>query len=238
MDKLITMTAYRRPDYTRQVLDALAQCEGIQDWRFAAFVEPGNDAVIELVRSFDACESTVTVNRERLGLNKNTYECISHANRTKAEGWVHIEDDTVPSPDALLFFDWAFREVMLPDLKSHEGHQITIAAGYNKPSKRPPDDVCDACTTRRIFTCWGWGTLRNRYRWMITQWCFKTYSKFTPPFRNKFSKWRREIYPALSRFQNIGVHDGANDTPAGRRKHRTPWTATTRTPQFRFEAKL
>lgn len=238
MHKLITMTAYRRPAYTRQVLHALSQCEGIGDWRFAAYVEPGNDEVIELVRSFAACESVVSVNRERRGLNKNTYQCIEHANKIKAEGWVHLEDDTVPSPDALLFFDWAFREVMLPDVKSHEGHQITLAAGYNKPKRMPAAAERDVCTTRRIFTCWGWGTVRNRYRWMITQWCFRTYSKFTPPFRNKWSQWRREIYPALSRFQNIGVEAGANDTAAGRRKHRTPYVSDGSTCDFQFRRRL
>ena len=32
MLRAITMTSYRRPAYTREVLAALAKCDGIADW--------------------------------------------------------------------------------------------------------------------------------------------------------------------------------------------------------------
>ena len=59
---------------------------------------------------------------------------------------------------------------------------------------------------------------------MIMKWCFRDAKRFTTPFR-KLRRWRREVYPALSRFQNIGIRDGENDTVANRRKHRTPWVS-------------
>jgi hypothetical protein len=34
MLRVITMTAYRRPAYTRAVLAALAQCHGVADWLY------------------------------------------------------------------------------------------------------------------------------------------------------------------------------------------------------------
>ena len=32
-----------------------------------------------------------------------------------------IENDIVPSPDALHYFDWAVRELLIPDVKSPDG---------------------------------------------------------------------------------------------------------------------
>lgn len=104
MLRVITMTAYRRPDYTRQVLDALAQCNGIGDWIFLPNVEPGNDEVIELFRSWDACECRLVVNETRLNLNRNTHAAVSRAYDLRADTILHLEDDTVPSLDALLYF--------------------------------------------------------------------------------------------------------------------------------------
>jgi hypothetical protein len=48
--KVITMTAYRRPAYTREVLAAMAKCDGIADWLLLPNVEPGNEEVIAAFR--------------------------------------------------------------------------------------------------------------------------------------------------------------------------------------------
>ena len=71
---------------------------------------------------------------------------------------------TVPSPDALRYFDWAVREVLIPDVKSKDGHQITLASGYNKPKTQPRPDQSHLCDTRPIWTPWGWGMDRSRFR--------------------------------------------------------------------------
>ena len=137
MLRAITMTAYRRPAYTREVLAALAQCDGIAAWLLLPNVEPGHEEVIAAFRQWSACESRLTVNKERLGLNRNTQKALVRALLLRAEVVVHLEDDTVPSPDALQYFDWAVRETLIPDVKSKDGHQITLASGYNKPKSQP-----------------------------------------------------------------------------------------------------
>ncbi len=49
------MTSYRRPAYTREVLAALAKCEGIAEWLLLLpNVEPGNDEVVAAFREWDA----------------------------------------------------------------------------------------------------------------------------------------------------------------------------------------
>ena len=79
MLRAITMTAYRRPAYTREVLAALAQCDGIADWLLLPNVEPGHDEVIDTFRQWSACESRLAVNKERMGLNRNTQEALVRA---------------------------------------------------------------------------------------------------------------------------------------------------------------
>lgn len=64
--KVITMTAYRRPEYTREVLEALAQCDGIGDWTLLPNVEPGNAEVIAASRDFHACACRLVVNERRI----------------------------------------------------------------------------------------------------------------------------------------------------------------------------
>lgn len=234
MLRVITMTAYRRPKYTREVLTALAQCEGIGEWVFLPQVEPGHEDVIQQFREWNACECRFTVNRTRLGLCRNTHEALFRAYQLRAEVIVHLEDDTVPSPDALRYFDWAIRDVLIPDIKSTDGHHILIASGYNKPTSAPAIAQANVCVTRPIFNSWGWGVDLTRLRWMLIHWCFKDPKRFTTPFRRGYHKTRREIFPTLSRIQNIGVEMGENDTIAGRRKHRTPFVADSSTPQQPF----
>jgi hypothetical protein len=65
--------------------------------------------VIDAFRQWDACESRLVVNKERMGLNRNTQEALVRAMLLRGEVVVHLEEDTVPSPDSLLYFEWAVR---------------------------------------------------------------------------------------------------------------------------------
>ena len=69
--------------------------------------EPGHEEVIDAFRQWSACESRLAVNKERMGLNRNTQEALVRALLLRAAVVVHLEDDTVPSPDALRYFEWA-----------------------------------------------------------------------------------------------------------------------------------
>jgi hypothetical protein len=92
------------------------------------------------------------VNRSRLGLKKNTRDALFRAFQVRADVIVHLEDDTVPSPDALGYFDWAVRELLIPDVKSPDGCQILLASGYNKPRSEPPPQRSHECETRPIWS--------------------------------------------------------------------------------------
>jgi hypothetical protein len=237
MLRVITMTAYRRPAYTREVLEALAKCDGIANWILLPNVEPGHEAVIGAFRDFSACESRLLVNRNRLGLNKNTHDALFRAFQLRADVIVHLEDDTVPSPDALRFFDWAVRDLLIPDVKSSDGHQILLASGYNKPKSEPRPEQAHSCATRPIWSPWGWAVDRRRLVWLIANWCTRNKKCFTCQFKQHYRRTRREVFPTLSRIQNIGYEQGENGRTAEwyRANHRTPWVADMPVPFKPFE---
>lgn len=183
--------------------------------------------MIAAFREWDSCETRLVVNENRMGLNRNTHEAVFRSFKLRADVMVHLEDDTVPSPDALRYFEWAVREVLVPDVKSVDGHQILLASGYNKPRREPRPDQSNQCDTRPIWTPWGWAVDRTRLTWLIVNWCFRNRKCFTCQFRSQYRRTRREVYPVLSRVQNIGYEMGENNrTPEWyRANHRTPWVS-------------
>ena len=82
---------------------------------------------------------------------------------------------------------------------------------------------------RPIWTPWGWAVDRKRLTWLTVNWCFRNRKCFTCQFRSQYRRTRREVFPILSRIQNIGYEMGENGrTPEWyRANHRTPWVAKT-----------
>ncbi|WP_144971489.1 hypothetical protein [Bremerella volcania] len=87
------------------------------------------------------------------------------------------------STDALRYFDWVVRELLIPHVKSPDGCQILLASGYNKPRREPPPDRSYDCETRPIWTPWGWAVDRSHLTWLIVNWCFRNLKCFAYPPR-------------------------------------------------------
>lgn len=231
MQKVITMTAYRRNDYTREVLDSLAACHGVADWLFLPHVEPGYDEVIETVRGFSACESIVEINPERKGLNRNTHAAVSCGAARNPDVLLHIEDDTVLAPDALLWFEWAVCEIMT---KKKCGPNVLLASGYNGVKQKPTETHVG--NVRKIWCPWGWATNSGGLQFLLAKWNFRNPKCFTCHFRRVYHHTRWEIFPSLSRVQNIGYTAGENGRTAEwyRANHRAPYVADSNTPVLPF----
>lgn len=218
---VISMTAYRRPAYTRQVVNALADLRGISNCIFIACCEPGHDETWEALQEFDACERQLIRNNKRLGLNKNTREVLVRARKIKdATCHVHVEDDTVLSPDALEYFLWALTEC---DQKN-----IFSIAGHNRPTIEPPPETTYEARLRLWFTCWGWAMSRKNLTRCLANWCTKNPKSFAWHLNRQVRKSQEfEIHPQLSRVQNIGLYEGENERPAKwiKENHWTPYFA-------------
>ena len=56
--RVIALLAYRRPDDPRLVLEALARCPGIADYRLIAYTQtPVHSPALELLEAIDFCEA-------------------------------------------------------------------------------------------------------------------------------------------------------------------------------------
>ena len=84
-----------------------------------------------------------------------------------------------------------------------------------------------ACQTRPDLGAVAPTLDRSRLTWLIVNWCFRNRKCFTCQFRAQYRRTRREVFPILSRIQNIGYEMGENNrTPEWyRANHRTPWVA-------------
>jgi len=198
MSKVITMVLYNRPDYTRTVLDALKRCRGIGDYLILPRIEPGNEEVIELARGIDFAEVQVTVNRQRLGGGRNAYRAWADGFE-RADFIVHLEDDTVPAPDCLRYMEHC-REVYRRD------HGIFSVAAYNRYPCGSKDYFSIA--RRSAYTCWLVGIWKERWLWAKRRWSKDPRSYACPLAEQVYRHDLREIYPLLSRSQNIGARAG------------------------------
>jgi hypothetical protein len=148
---------------------------------------------------------------------------VFRAFKLRADVTVHLEDDTVPSPDALRYFDWAVRELLIPDVKSPDGLPDSAGLRLQQTEERdtprpfprlqhPPDLDAVGRGGRPIAA-----ELANR------QLVLPQPQVLHLPVR----RTRREVFPILSRIQNIGYEKGEdNRSPEWyRANHRTPWVA-------------
>ena len=108
MKHVITFIAWRRPEYTRQVIEGLRRCEGIEKYTVLSFVEPGSEPdcqeTWEMVKAMDFADCYSFRNERRLGTAKNVYQALS-VGFGFTDYVIHLENDCVPTPDALLFFE-------------------------------------------------------------------------------------------------------------------------------------
>lgn len=196
--KIITMTAYKRPEYTRKVLDNLQQCIGFEEYIILPTIEPGFPEVIELFSNIPNCD--IVVNEERLGCGQNTLKALQRGFAI-SDFVMHLEDDTVPGIDSLRYMEWAY------ETYKDDEHIFTVTA-YNRVrdiNKINPRDYFSA-HRQKWYTGWMWGTWIDRFEEISKRWDFQSWDKNI----NKIRGNRYEICPTLPRSQNIGEHSGTS----------------------------
>ena len=199
------MTASRRPGYTRQVLEALLRCDGVEDYRLLPCLEPGDDRVRELLESVTFMPCEPTVHESRLGCGANTLFALERG-FANSDFVIHLEDDTLPAADALRFFEHC------RDAYRDDPAVFTIGGYPSKPNapKVAPNSLDGRFRTiqrHQWFTPWGWATWRNRFEEMRQNWDSESWDTH---LNNVVRGDRFEITPVLSRFQNIGAEEGAH----------------------------
>lgn len=96
------MPVNNRPGYLRETLDSLRRAKGIDGWKIIFSAEPGCPEVVDMVSKVDWARTTVSVNRDRLGIDANTQRAVDLAFEQRSELNLYLEDDYPVSEDTLL----------------------------------------------------------------------------------------------------------------------------------------
>lgn len=205
--KTLSITLYNRPKYTQQLFDALDDCSNINEYQIFIFCEPVAN-VVNMAKNYRTNQTTLFVNSERLGCNKNIFQALSYGHNINNDFHIHFEDDTIPGRDCLLYLEWA------KEAYRNDENILTITA-FNKIDfsvfqTTNPEYV----SKRNWFTPWVWGTWYNRWVEFSENFKHLIYSindKSWDFLLNEYiRKNRGEIYPIISRSQNIGAELGTH----------------------------
>jgi hypothetical protein len=211
----ITVSAYNRPEYLASTLDALSQCDGIADCKVTVLLDPC-DETQDQANVAARYGFVPYVYADRQGCNLAIGKAFAHGFADPAvEYHVHLEDDTVPTRDALRWFAWA-RD------RYRENPAVMNVSGYQRISNGRPGE----CGLRRWFTPWGWATWRDRWAGLAAGWAGSEPS-WDVIVNHVLRAGRYEAFPAVSRIQNIGAERGTHVPSAEwhTANHRVPVTA-------------
>ena len=205
---VIAMTAHRRPEYTHQVLQSLSQCsEDIGSIPVFIYIDHGCDEVSALCHRWrSTCLLNVSVfeSPDRLGCNENTWRAMDGAFNV-SDSVIMLEDDTVLAKDAIRFFLFCLAEFK-------ECDDVFSVSGYNRADTLKLDAI-KQLGKRKWFTPWGWATWKDRYADIVRA----RHQRPAPPglswdifVTDNARRGRQEVFPVVSRVQNIGAENGAH----------------------------
>ena len=217
--KTISISLFNRPDYTKEVLDALEKCTGVEEYKIFIKCEklshPKVEETIKVAQEFNHNNKSVIINERRLGCSLNIWSCLDTAfSETDTDFHIHFEDDTVPSRDCLKYFEWANNYY-------RENKDVGVLTCYSKTlfvgNQSKSDKMKNAVKTIRWFSPWGWGLWRETWENVLKEELFNRITK-----SKKYLSWDGHTnnilkdknllmgLPILSRSQNIGALNGVH----------------------------
>lgn len=195
------MPVHSRPDYTKQVLEGIKGCYGSDEYKIFIFIDPSpiNNRLIEAINSVDGLNKEYFMNDEKLLIGGNVYKCLEYG-FSLSDFVILFEDDIVPSKDCLRYFEWG-RDTYEKD------QDIFNITGYSMF----PFNTSQLYAVDRInwFTCWGWGTWKDRWEPLKKTWTISEDGCWSG-YANDFRADRHQIRPLVSRTQNIGFERGVH----------------------------
>lgn len=204
--KGLTLCAWRRPKYLQAVLDALSKCAGIEDYILYIGIDgDGGDETIEIARKVKFTLTDILLHTHRVGCNLNTKHIQMYAFQ-HFDYVVHLEDDTLPAPDTLRYFDWAkqFRK---------DSSIMTVSAWGMLPKLAETPDDNARVIKRCHFSSWGWATWKDRWQEMQQDWVSNDDMASSWDFGVEETRKRlncQQIQPRISRINNIGSELGTH----------------------------
>jgi hypothetical protein len=170
MPKVIAITLYRRPKYTQILFDALNRCYGIEDYTIfisCDYAPEHHDACSEVQamahrfsNAREECKTHIYYNNPRKGIDLNKLFILPKAYEM-SDYVIFLEDDTIPAPDALRYFEWCRQFGNDPSCVAVCGYERYHPMDYHeKVLTRQPYAVLKKF---KSFSSWGWAMWRDRY---------------------------------------------------------------------------
>ena len=189
--KTISMTAYRRPEYeTTVIASLLVNTPSLRQGNF-----------LGVCRDQDG--------EKNIGCDNNTLKAIEGAFEEGSDFNLHLEDDTVLSPDALALCNWFYN---LPERDNYV--LLNLHAHSKADALERPLDVVESAR----FSSWGWAITRKQWETVVRpEWNAK--KRFHPmgwDWSVGLTIQRhglKTLRPVLSRVRNIGRENGTYETP-------------------------
>jgi hypothetical protein len=204
MNKVITMTHFNRPSYSRLAIEWLGRCSGIRDYKIVCHLEH-SDIMTEMKRVIYSQSKNLDIEivecGSRLGNSKNTQAALEHG-FSLADYVIHIEDDILLYPDALEYFEYCNNRF------KQEKEVVNICSFVRQMGHVCPRTHSNRIGSRRWFCPWGWATWQDRFQRMLDLELFNDMPGFDQNINTVLQG--NEIHPIISRSQNIGAKQGCH----------------------------
>jgi len=210
----IAVSAYNRPEYTQRSLAAIFGAKGFSKERykiFAAMDRQGDSSfnmdVLKVFQDFGINPSIVPL---KYGCNYTVKAALQLAWKDNPDFVLMIEDDIIISDDALMYVEWAAEKykddtsVRTVGLWGHNNGYMLNAPLEEKERGK--------VMRQNYFTCWGWGTWKDRWEEMLATWTTGGDSHNTSwdVIVSSHLAERVEILPSISRAYNCGEDGGTH----------------------------
>lgn len=195
MSKIITSTHYNRPNCTKQMIEHLVRCSGIEDYTVYFGVEPDCPEVLDEIEKYPL-NKIVEINKKLLGCWPNKKKIISMG-FTVSDYVIHVEDDVILAKDALEYFEWA---------KKNRRNFASVTAFSIE--KRFQDNLnLNRIGVSSLYSPIAWATWFDEFS--------KIYNVWDGSDKELQSLWvgREHLTPEVSRAKHIGVGKGIYSHP-------------------------
>lgn len=207
----IAMPVFRRPEYTKQVFEAV-EAYLPKEWSIYVSVDRDKKGNInqEVVDVFKDSRARVSIAETSGCCNGNVFRALSMAFENKPDAVVCIEDDILISPDAGHYLQWA--------LFTFQNDEMVRSVNLWEPANKPfwpalRTAALDCCMLEaNHFSCWGWATWAREWDGIKANWTKGSDSHDTSwdVVLEKYWGNRYEVAPYISRATNIGEELGTH----------------------------
>lgn len=161
--KTISITGYNRPQYLREVLDAI-KVNDVSGYHLVCSLEPGCKAVVDMCNSIDFIDKTIIVNEKKLGVRQNPYNAINYAfNVLGSEFNIIQEDDVTLSPDFFDLANWYY-----DNFKNNPTKYMSYGMFNYDSSPQFPNELIEI----NSFTGLGWCCFKENWDICYNKWWF------------------------------------------------------------------